>query len=87
MTHITTFGTEALFIPDNYMRGMPNQCSLSSEIFDLDEIRKRNCRSIRLGTIFGGIESTTDPGFPPVFQPKETEASSRLIDVYLELLE
>ena len=68
------------------MHSMPDKSGLSREIFDLDEIRKRSQSfgkpMIPLGTIFGGIESTTDPGFPPVFQPETTQASSRLIDVY-----
>ena len=63
-TQITTFGTEALFIPHNHMHSMSNEFGLSREIFDLDEIRDRSKSFgkpfIPLGTIFGGIESTTD---------------------------
>lgn len=70
------------------MHSMSKEFGLSREIFDLDEIRDRSKSFgkpfIPLGTIFGGIESTTDPDpdFPPVFKPEMTEASSRLIDVY-----
>ena len=37
----------------------------------------------KIGTIYGGIESTAPTRCPPHFKPKETDASSRLIDVYL----
>ena len=37
----------------------------------------------KIGTIYGGIESTVPTRYPPHFQSSETDASSRLIDVYL----
>ena len=80
-TKITTFGTEALFIP---AQGLPiNNANLSSDILDLDQIRSTQRSPVLLGTIFGGIESSEITGFPPVFDHKKTLASSRLIDVYL----
>lgn len=83
-TKITTFGTEALFIPDNGLSTC-TKANLSSEIFDLDQIRSNWKIPVRLGSIFGGIESSEAVRFPPVFHPEYTVASSRLIDVYLEM--
>ncbi|KAL5499509.1 hypothetical protein EMCRGX_G010943 [Ephydatia muelleri] len=83
-TKITTFGTEALFIPDNGLSTC-TKANLSSEIFDLDQIRSNWKIPVRLGSILGGIESSEAVRFPPVFHPEYTVASSRLIDVYLEM--
>ena len=83
-TKITTFGTVALFIPDQ--RLPINHANLSQIVFDLDAIRANANGPVRLGSIFGGIESSEVTGFPPWFDPAKTVASSRLIDAYLELL-
>lgn len=81
-TNITTFGTEALFIPNNCLP--INKANLSNDVFDLDTISSMKC-PVLLGSIFGGIESSEAVGFPPEFHPEKTQASSRLIDVYLEM--
>ena len=58
-------------------------------IMDYDKIKEQAKKGsdgklrFKIGTIYGGIESTVPTKYPPHFKPKETDASSRLIDVYL----
>ena len=85
-TELSTFGTESVFIPAT---GVPLSPALPSYmgVMDYDAIKKQalekpDCR-FKIGTIYGGIESTAPANHPPKFDPSDTNASSRLIDVYL----
>ena len=79
-TRITSFGTEAIFLPSDCLA--ENEANLSAEVFDLDILQSHGPR-VKIGSVYGGIESTEQVGFPPVFSPAKTEAASRLIDVYV----
>ena len=84
---MSTFGTESVFIPAT---GVPLSPALPSYtgVMDYDAIKKQaleqtDCR-FKIGTIYGGIESTVPAKHPPRFHHSDTNASSRLIDVYLK---
>ena len=84
-TGLTTFGAEGLFMrnPDIPLsQAFTNDAKNEIEILDLDWI-KRQTSPYKLGTIYGGIESTKGQTNPPKFQPSDTDAASRLIDVYM----
>ena len=57
-------------------------------VMDYDAIKAEALKKLdtrfKIGTIYGGIESTVPAKYPPSFKPAETSASSRLIDVYLK---
>ena len=85
---LSTFGTEAFFI---HAADVPLTPLLPSYmgIMDYDKIKEQAQKGsdgklrFKIGTIYGGIESTAPTRYPPQFSPSETDASSRLIDVYL----
>ena len=57
----------------------------TQEILDLDWILRQTRTQYKLGTIYGGIESTKGQTNLPKFDPSDTDAASRLIDVYIAL--
>ena len=59
-----------------------NDANHEIEILDLDWVMGQKS-PYKLGTIYGGIESTKGQTNPPKFQPSDTDAASRLIDVYI----
>ena len=79
------FGTESLFIPNPAIpltKALPE----SSGVLDLDWIIAQNQSRYKLGTMYGGIEnipSAYPPPYPPSFQPAQTDATSRMVDVYI----
>ena len=95
---LSTFGTEAFFIRAKNTPLTPILPSYMG-IMDYDKIKeqaeeeaKKQAKELtkkdvkvryKIGTIYGGIESTVPTRYPPHFKPQETDASSRLIDVYV----
>ena len=81
---MSTFGTEAFFFPAD---GIPLTTVLPEYmgVLDYDKIKEMAGTSnrIKIGTIYGGIESTAPATIPPHFDSAQTDATSRLIDVYL----
>ena len=59
-----------------------NDANHKIEILDLDWIMTQKS-PYKVGTIYGGIESTKPQTKAPKFQPSDTDAASRLIDVYI----
>ena len=82
-TGITSFGTEAIFLPFNeaHLELPVNKANLSADVYDLDQLRSRG--RVKIGSVYGGIECTEPVGNHPIFRGKKTDAASRLIDVYV----
>jgi len=62
----------------------------SSGVLDLDWIISKGQKQFKLGTMYGGIENlqnakppTYPPPYPPSFSPESTDATSRMVDVYI----
>ena len=85
---LSTFGTEAFFIPAADVPLTPILPSYMG-IMDYDKIKEQAQKGsdgklrFKIGTIYGGIESTVPTRYLPHFSPSETDVSSRLIDVYV----
>ena len=84
-TKLTAFGAEGLFMRNPAIplsKAFINDANHEIKILDLDWIMTQKL-PYKLGTIYGGIESTKGQTNPPKFQPSDTDAASRLIDVYI----
>ncbi len=86
-TGLTAFGAEGLFMrnPETTLSSAFINDS-TQEIIDLDCIMSQwvpPYNPYKLGTIYGGIESTQAQKGSPRFDAAETDAASRLIDVYI----
>jgi len=86
---LSTFGTESFFIP-NPAIPMTSALPESSGVLDLDWIISKGQKQFKLGTMYGGIENlqnakppTYPPPYPPSFSPESTDATSRMVDVYI----
>jgi len=79
------FGTESFFIPNPAIpltKALPE----SSVVLDLNWIRAQKQPKYKLGTMYGGIEnipSAYPPPYPPSFKPELTDATSRMVDIYI----
>ena len=76
-TGLTTFGAEGLFMRNPHIplsKAFINDAKNEIEILDLDWI-KRQTSPYKLGTIYGGIESTKGQTNPPKFHPSDTDAA------------
>ena len=79
------FGAESFFIPNPKIpltKALPE----SSGVLDLDWIKAQGQAKYKLGSMYGGIENkpTAYPApYPPSFQPEQTDATSRMVDIYI----
>ena len=81
------FGAESFFIPNPKIQ-LTKALPESSGVLDLDWIKAQGQTKYKLGTMYGGIEnkpiaSAYPPPYPPSFQPEWTDATYRMVDIYI----